>query len=467
VARTFKEKLFAEIFPGRREVPKTIVFAKTDSHAEDIVQAIREEFNAGNDFCRKITFKADNPDTALRSFRNDYNPRIAVTVDMIATGTDVKPVECLLFMRDVRSRNYFEQMKGRGTRTLAEDDLKKVTPSANGNKPRFVIVDAVGVTQSLKADPRPFERRPSVSLKDLMDSVVMGARDEDTLTTLAGRLTRLDKQLTPAEQKRFVEVSGGPTISDVAKSLWNAHDEDHIEKTGRTSDELAEIAAAPFYDPKLRDFVETARRAHEQVIDNTNLDTLNAADWSQDNEAKAQEYIANFRRFIEDNKDEITALSIFYSGAWRTRPLTHRMIEEVHEAMQKAGITTEWLWRAYTVVRKDDVRAKSPINKLTDIVSLVRFELGHAAELRPYGAVVDANFQKWVFEKNAGHAHFTEEQMKWLRWVRDLVAESLAVTREDLELPPFVGSGGLGRFYELFGDGYEALLEEISLALGA
>jgi len=172
VIRTFKEKLLTEIFPGRREVPKTIIFAKSDSHADDIIQIARDEFGESNDFCRKITYNADKPETVLSEFRNGYYPRIAVTVDMIATGTDVKPVECLLFMRDVRSRNYFEQMKGRGTRTLEADDLQKVTPSATGNKARFVIVDAIGVTQSLKTESRSLERKPGVSLEDLMVKVV-------------------------------------------------------------------------------------------------------------------------------------------------------------------------------------------------------------------------------------------------------------------------------------------------------
>ena len=230
IIRTFKDKLLTEIFPGRLDVPKTIIFAKTDSHAEDIIQIVREEYGEGNEFCRKITYTAEKPETTLSRFRNDYNPRIAVTVDMIATGTDVKPVECLLFMRDVRSRNYFEQMKGRGTRTTNEEDFKYLNPSAVSNKSRFVIVDAVGVTKSLKTESRPLDRKPGVSLKDLMMSVVMGARDEDTITTLAGRLTRLDKELTAAEQKKFLDVSNGLTISEIAKSLLNAFDDDYIER---------------------------------------------------------------------------------------------------------------------------------------------------------------------------------------------------------------------------------------------
>lgn len=139
-----------------------------DSHADDIIQITREEFGEGNDFCRKITYSAENPESVLSSFRNDYYPRITVTVDMIATGIDVKPIECLIFMRDVRSKNYFEQMKGRGTRTLNKDDLQKVTPSATENKDHFIIVDAVGVTKSKKTDTRTLERKPTVSMKELM-----------------------------------------------------------------------------------------------------------------------------------------------------------------------------------------------------------------------------------------------------------------------------------------------------------
>jgi len=198
VIRTFKENLYTVLFPRRSEVPKTLIFAKTDSHADDIIQIVREEFGEGNEFCKKVTYSASDPEGALASFRNDYYPRISVTVNMIATGTDVKPIECLIFMRDVRSKNYFEQMKGRGTRTLSKDDLQKVSPSATGNKDHFVIVDAVGVTRSKKSDTRALERKPTVSLKELMMNVALGARDEDTLTSLANRIIRLNAQMTPA-----------------------------------------------------------------------------------------------------------------------------------------------------------------------------------------------------------------------------------------------------------------------------
>ena len=178
VVQTFRDKLFTEIFPTRQDVPKTIIFAKDDSHADDIVRIVREVFDKGNDFCQKITYKTTGakPEDLLTAFRNSYNPRIVVTVDMIATGTDIKPVEVVFFMRNVRSRSFFEQMKGRGVRTISATDFNAVTPDAR-NKDRFVIIDAVGVTETELSDSYTLDRKPTVPFDKLLDLVSMGDRD--------------------------------------------------------------------------------------------------------------------------------------------------------------------------------------------------------------------------------------------------------------------------------------------------
>ena len=239
IIKEFRKALKEKIFPNRDEIPKTLIFAKTDSHADDIIQIVREEFEQGNEFCKKVTYKTDeDPKSVLNCFRNEYHPRIAVTVDMIATGTDVKPLECLLFMRDVRSKNYFEQMKGRGTRTLDYDSLKLVTPSAPSNKTHFVIVDAVGVLDSCKSDSRSLERKPFVGLKDLLWTVTMGTADEDTITTLAGRLGRLNNQLEPKKKEQLQQLSGGKSLSDIIHGLLDCNDPDIIEQKARTDNEL-------------------------------------------------------------------------------------------------------------------------------------------------------------------------------------------------------------------------------------
>jgi len=255
VIRTFREKLFTEIFtdrPARAKamgldepwVPKTLIFAKDDSHAEDIVDIVRKEFGKGNDFCKKVTYRASGKsEDIIKAFRTAPEFRIAVTVDMIATGTDIKPLECLLFLRDVRSQLYFEQMKGRGTRTIDPDALASVTPDAGG-KTRFVLVDAVGVTESDKTDSRPMESKPSVAFDKLLLGIAMGARDEATLTTVASRLARLDRMLSQADREEIAKVSGGYSVKQIAAALIKATDPDEINKVA----EASRLCSFSFYD---------------------------------------------------------------------------------------------------------------------------------------------------------------------------------------------------------------------------
>lgn len=480
VIRSFKENLFTTLFPRRKEVPKTLIFAKTDSHADDIVQIVREEFGEGNDFCRKITYAVDNPESVLSSFRNDYNPRIAVTVDMIATGTDVKPIECLIFMRDVKSKNYFEQMKGRGTRVLSKEDLQKVTPSATENKDHFVIVDAVGVTKSRKSDTRPLERKPTVSMKELMMNVALGAKDKDTLTSLANRVIRLNSQMTQAEREQFKEKVGA-TAGCVAERLLNAFDADIIfeqaqKNTGVSEPteeqikvaqrELVQAAVAPFHNPDIRDYIENVRRNHDQIIDSVNLDSVIFAGFDVQQEKNVNKVISSFHTFIEENKDEIVALRIIYDAAYKERPMVIEKLKELYEKLKSEGITVERLWDCYAIKKPDKVK-RSAMTQITDLISIIRFEMGYADTLTSFADKVNYNFMQWTFKKNAGHIQFTEEQMDWLRLIKDHIVASLSILPEDLELTPFDRKGGLLGFYDAFGDEYEKILQEMNEELVA
>lgn len=480
VIRTFKENVFTSLFPRRKEVPKTLIFAKTDSHADDIIQIVREEFGEGNEFCKKITYSAENPESVLSSFRNDYYPRIAVTVDMIATGTDVKPIECLIFMRDVRSKNYFEQMKGRGTRTLSKDDLQKVTPSATDNKDHFVIVDAVGVTKSKKSDTRTLERKPSVSMRELMMNVALGDKGEDTLTSLANRIIRLNSQMTPSEKKEFAETVGD-SAGQVAEKLLNAFDEDAILHkaqeqfaTGEPTDEqIAEAkkalvveAVAPFQNSDVRDYIENVRRSHEQIIDNVNLDEVLFVGFDSQQEENSDRVISSFREFIDENRDEIIALRIIYNQNYKDRPMAIEGLKALYEKLKAKGITIERLWDCYAIKKPENVK-RGTMAQLADLISIIRFEMGYTENLAPFADRVNYNFMQWTLRRNAGAVHFTDEQMEWLRLVKDHIAVSLSIETSDLDLNPFDRKGGLGRFYEVFGESYEAILMEMNIELVA
>lgn len=480
VIRSFKENVFTTLFPRRKEVPKTLIFAKTDSHADDIIQIVREEFGEGNEFCKKITYSAENPESVLSSFRNDYYPRIAVTVDMIATGTDVKPIECLIFMRDVRSKNYFEQMKGRGTRTLSKDDLQKVTPSATDNKDHFVIVDAVGVTKSKKSDTRTLERKPSVSMRELMMNVALGDKSEDTLTSLANRVIRLNSQMIPSEKKEFAETVG-VGAGQIAEKLLNAFDEDVILHQAQvqfataepTKEQIAEAkkalvneAAKPFLSVEICCYIDNIRRSHEQVIDNVNLDEVLFAGFDSQQEENADRVISSFHQFIDENRDEIIALRIIYDQKYKDRPMAIDGLKALYDKLKAKGITVERLWDCYAIKKPERVK-RGAMSQLSDLISIIRFEMGYTENLAPFADRVNYNFMQWTLRRNAGAVHFTDEQMEWLRLVKDHIAVSLSIETSDLDLNPFDRKGGLGRFYEVFGDQYDAILMEMNVELVA
>ena len=259
IIRTFRDRLFTEIFPGRTEVPKTLIFAKDDSHADDIVQIVREEFGKGNDFAQKITYRtgtarvvtkkamADGSEAEevtwvnsgikaedlLSSFRNSYNPRMAVTVDMISTGTDIRPLEIVFFMRTVRSRMLFEQMKGRGVRVVSDTELQAVTPDAK-SKDHFVIIDAVGLSAEDMHETQPLDRSRSLSFERVLELVAFGSRDKDVLSSLAARLARLDRKLTKEDREALQQAATGVPLAAIAGALIHALDPDtHIEEARR------------------------------------------------------------------------------------------------------------------------------------------------------------------------------------------------------------------------------------------
>ncbi|MFU8845114.1 MAG: type I restriction-modification enzyme R subunit C-terminal domain-containing protein, partial [Bacteroidales bacterium] len=484
IIRTFRDKL-KEIFPSREEAPKTLIFAKTDSHADDIIQITREEFGEGNEFCKKVTYKTEeDPKSVLARFRNEYYPRIAVTVDMIATGTDVKPLECLLFMRDVKSKNYFEQMKGRGTRTLGYEDLKQVSPSVHSAKTHFVIVDAIGVTKSLKTDSRQLERKKSVPLKDLLMGVMMGARDEDTYISLASRLARLNQQMSKQDKERFKEFTNGKGIQQVTHLLLNPFDPDKVDTEARKTydippdssvppeqsvevkEKMIDWAKVPF-NAKLIDFVENVRKSIEQVMDEVNPDKIKYAGWDKDATGKAETVAEEFREFLAKHRDEITALTIFYNQPYLRRELTYRMMQEVLNLLKqhKPNLAPQHVWNAWALL--DKVKSKSPKSELITLVSLIRRVTGLDEQLTPYDKTVDRNFQRWVFRKQEGVVKFNEEQMSWLRMIKEHIAGSIHLDREDLDNAPFDGQGGIGKMYQLFGKEMDGLIDEMNAVLVA
>ena len=481
VIRTFRERLFTEIFPDREVVPKTVIFAKDDSHADDIVRIVREVFDKGNEFCQKITYKTTgvSAEELLTRFRNSYDPRIVVTVDMIATGTDIKPLEIVFFMRYVGSRGYYEQMKGRGVRTISRTELRSVTPDAK-SKPRFVIVDAVGVTETELSDSYTLDRKRTVPFDKLLDQVSMGSRDPDALSSLASRLARLETRLSMQERQAIESAAHGATLPELISGLLSATDPDAAleaaqQATGQeepeeaavaqAGEELLEKAAQPFAaNPQLRQLLVDIHKSYEQTIDTVSFDQLIEAGFSDD---EAGRLVQSFQEFIQENRDEITALQLLYERPYQQR-LRYEDIRELADKLQLPPwtLTTERIWQAYGQLDRSRVRGSGQ-RVLADIVSLVRYATGAEEELVPFGERANARFEAWLAAQEAGGRGFSAEQRSWLEAIRDHIAGSVSIELDNFQFAPFIQRGGLQRAYSLFGEELAQMLEELNLALAA
>ncbi len=508
VIRQFRDKVLPEAFPNRTEVPKTLVFAKDDGHADDIVRMIRLEFAERNEFCEKITYRTGftrvtklvkdedgtesevtewvktsslSPDEILVNFRTSYYPRIAVTVDMISTGTDVKPIECVFFLRNVKSAGFFEQMKGRGVRVITPDRLRVVTPSARA-KERFIIVDAVGVCEQDKTDSSTLNRRPSATLEHLLNYVAQGGIDSDSLTTLSGRLARLQRELSPTQLAELKELSGGKTFSELSHDLLNAVDPDaHIkaarelhgvtgdpteEEIQKASEHLARQAVTPFLKAAFRRRILEIRAANEQIMDRQNLDEVLYAGFDASAVEKAHSKVKDFREWIIQHRDELTALQIIYAG---TRPLKLSLkdLRDLKDALAVPPLsaTPTQLWRAFQAVESAKVKGSGG-SQLSDLLNLVRHALIPAFTLVPYQDELIERYQTWLKERDPEN-RFTAEQREWLDRIAEHIGTSLSIEPDDFEDGWFGQHGNLGKAYSLFGGRLEPLLAELNERLVA
>ena len=483
ILQTYKERVFEDMFPERKNnpewIPKTLIFAKDDNHAEEIVHIAREVFNEGNQFAKKITSAADNPKTLIREFRNDCYPRIAVTVDMIATGTDIRPVEVLIFMRGVKSESYYEQMKGRAVRTIADTDLQMVTPNAT-TKTRFILVDAVGVSESNKNVSQPLERKRGVSFDKLLEQIAMGRRDEDALSSLASRLAALNRKIGKDEHTQILEVTG-KSLEDLANDLLDAIEPEKcaavLEERGitnPTSEQQDEIlkemmneACRPFDDPKTRNLLKELKKKNDIVIDEINPDKVTSAGFDK---AISEDIIRNFKKFIESNRDELTALQILYNRPFGQQQPTYDAIEELSEALRAPPrkLMVAHVWQAYARLDATKVRGAPVKDHLTEIVSLVRFELGQVEFLEPFGKGVGQRFNLWMGREKKAGREYTKEQQEWLRVIAGVIAANAEVRTEDFQkIPDLSDKGGIIRARRVFGNGLNKTLKDLQQALVA
>jgi type I restriction enzyme R subunit len=479
VLETYRDHLFTEIFPGRKVVPKTLIFAKDDNHAEEIVTQVMQVFSKGNDFAAKITYNSEDPKKLLQDFRNSPTLRIAVTVEMIATGTDVRPIECVFFMRDVRSRTHFEQMKGRGARSMDDASFTAITPDAT-HKERFVIVDAVGVTEHEFVDAAPLERSKTISLEKLLERAAAFVITADETASLASRLARLSRELTLDENAELTKLAGTP-LQEITQQLVKIADPDTLaqvienaplDKEGKKdtkramSDFIEKIITPIASNPQLRQRILEIRRSHDLIFDEGNKDVLLDARGVVDN-SKAKNLVESWIKYIEDNKNEITAIQMLYSKP-KSVSITYKEIKELAERIRRPHPTwtVDVIWNAYLALEPTKVR-KSAIHTTTDLVSLVRFTLGQMNELVPYAQLVEERYAAWLLQQENMGVTFTDNQRWWLDRIKDAIAQSAHFDVKDLEMSPFTERGGTDGVLAELGTSVTSLIDSMNMELAS
>ncbi len=340
----------------------------------------------------------------------------------------------------------------------------------------------MGVTKSLKTASQPLITKPSVPLKDLATGVMMGVRDEDTVSSLAGRLARLDRELDADDRSRIADLAGGTKLAEIVKGLLDAIDPDRIEEAAKEAtkgeeptgeqrtqarDKLVGQAANVFTGP-LINLIDNIRREKEQTIDHENLDTVLTAEWDGDAKENAENLTKDFTAYLEEHRDKIEALAIFFSQPARRSEITYFMIKTLLETLKadRPKLAPIRVWRAYALL--DEYKGDNPANELTTIVALIRRVCGLDEKISPYADIVKRSFQTWIMNRHSGAGQkFNDEQMEWLRMIRDHIATSIHIERDDLDMAPFDAKGGLGKMYQLFGESMDTVLHEMNEVLAA
>nr|BBH92751.1 type III restriction endonuclease subunit R [Thermogemmatispora argillosa] len=499
IIRAYRDS-YRQLFPERTKVPKTLIFAKDDSHADTIVEIAREEFRpeilregcSANDYVQKITYRTTGarPEDLITAFRNRLTPRIAVTVDMIATGTDIKPLEVLIFMRPVRSRGFYEQMLGRGSRTIDDTEFQRVMGEEEG-KTRFVVIDAVGVSERVMIDSGPLERKPGLGLEKLLEGVALGKwqSDPELLRSLAGRLDRLARRAGPEAEARVKAASGGLGLRALAQRIVEALDPDvqlerAMAQTGNRSLtpespevqavrlQLLQVAAAPFDQPALRQALLDLQGVREQVLDEVSQDRVIEAGWQSTTLASDQELLGRLRRFIEEHAGEQPILRRLVLGE-AGEPWREEDLKRLRAALESPPWGLSWRRLVQAYARLEPGRVPDQFGSMeTDLIALMRYTIERErtgeAVLEPYRALVERRFAAWLAEEEERRAvPFTTEQRQWLEAMRDAIATSLSIALTDFEMVPFNQLGGLGRAIRLFGAELPAIVHSLNERLAS
>lgn len=448
VVRAYKDAIFESLYPDRKKdwtmIPKTLFFAKKETHADDILAAINkvfgEEFPDGKlpeNYVQKITCTAGNSNQLISDFRNNKDFRIAITVTLVATGTDVRPLEVLVFMRDINSEVLYTQMKGRGCRTIDDDKLRNVTTNAN-SKDFYYLIDAVGVTEHEKSMPTPNGgegRKKVLSLKELLEHLAHGEVSNENLNLFAGYLSNVNKKAEPEDLIDLNELIKTTTVKQICLDIYAAIDPDNkmfpeYKDINDPNTERKSLISALINNVKARKkLLEVNAGFIKIAVEET--DKLISAGFSKE---QSKQYIDSFEKYLEENKDEVEALRILYNQ--EKVAITYSMLKDLEKKLLAYNnqFKSEFLWTCYQTLDGETGKVK-PLNKetelgvLTNLIQLVRYGYKLEDELvslkRRFGS---------YFNLYCGQAwrKFTPEQVEIVQQIAEYVVQNGCITNIEL-----------------------------------
>ena len=405
ILETYRDAVYTEMFcdPQREPImdylPKTLIFALNDAHASNIVKIAKEVFGrdeSDNTFVQKITYSAGDSNQLIREFRNDKNFRIAVTVTLVATGTDIKPLEVVMFMRDVRSEQLYIQMKGRGVRTIGDEQLRNVTPNAF-SKDLFYLVDAVGVTEHEHVVVSPGEPTdPTISLEVLMERIAHGLVSDEYLKMLAGRLARIHNKCNSEQREQFFNLAH-TSMGEIAAGIYEAFEKGTLptfESINEPNLERKALVTVIANSPQVRKFILVLAAGFVTILQPGEDELITKGFTTEEAAATTQA----FEQYIEEHKDDIEALRIIYNN--NGEPLTYSMLTGLQKMLMQANskFRISQLWNNYALLKPEEVTkfgTKEERDAITNIIQLVRYGYHMTSNLVGLQATAKQYFNLW------------------------------------------------------------------------
>lgn len=438
VLETYRDAVYTEMFtdpqrePNMDYLPKTLIFALNEVHATNIVKIAKEVFGRTDDkFVQKITYSSGDSNELIRKFRNDKEFRIAVTCTLVATGTDVKPLEVLIFMRDVASEPLYIQMKGRGVRTIGDDQLRNVTPNAF-SKDCFFLVDAVGVTESHKTVPGggTGPQGPTITLRRLLELLTHGNVSDEYMLLLASKLPRIDRKCNDSQREHFQELAHA-SMREISSNIYEAFEKNLLppyEDINEPNNERKGLVAPLTHHPEARHYLLILAAGFMETLQ-PGEDTLISKGFSQE---EASEVTSAFEKYCDEHQDEIEALRMIYNNDGE--PLTYVILKDLENKLKIANnkFQSSRIWNSYAIVNPQSVKkhtTKEEKEALTNIIQLVRFANHQIEKLESLYPQAQQRFNLWYGQMQRT---VTESQIAIIRQIVDYIASNGACTIKDI-----------------------------------